>query len=137
MIISLKNISKIRRVKGQKQEFLQSLEKGRWAVLVDEGRGNFLMKAAGPAVRIRVVSDVEEVYQTLRPFKSHLQAVALEAPPGRREKLAEAFSRFGADRIAHAGEMQRPPLSWRHDGKFNLASWVRWTDLEAEAVGSS
>jgi hypothetical protein len=79
---------------------------------------------------IREFSDLKEVHRALRPFEGRLQAVALEAKPGVREKIAEEFSRLGVNRICRAGQMQRPPLLWHHDGRPNLSDWVRWTDLE-------
>ncbi|MGH7198001.1 MAG: acyl-CoA reductase [Candidatus Omnitrophota bacterium] len=79
---------------------------------------------------VRSFHSLKEAYKAIGCFKGHLQAVALEAGPGRRQKIAEELSRLGANRICHAGRMQFPPLAWNHDGHPNLASWVTWTDLE-------
>ncbi len=73
---------------------------------------------------------LSEVYDALRPLQRYLQAVSVEAGLAQRKKIAEELSRLGVNRVCRAGQMQRPPLTWHHDGKFNLASWVNWTDLE-------
>ena len=79
---------------------------------------------------VRSFHTLKEAYQAIACFEGHLQAVALEAAPGRRQKIAEELSRLGANRICRAGQMQNPPLTWHHDGRPNLVSWVTWSDLE-------
>ncbi len=79
---------------------------------------------------VRSFHSLKEAYRAIGCFKGHLQAVALEAGPKRRQTIAEELSRLGANRICRAGQMQFPPLTWHHDGRPNLASWVTWTDLE-------
>ena len=54
----------------------------------------------------------------------------LECGASHRQKIAEWLSLFGINRICRAGKMQRPPITWHHDGRLNLASWLTWTDLE-------
>jgi len=80
---------------------------------------------------VRSFHSLKEAYRALECFKGHLQAVALEASPKRLQTIAEELSRLGANRICRAGQMQFPPLTWHHDGRPNLASWLTWTDLEA------
>jgi hypothetical protein len=79
---------------------------------------------------VRSFHRLKEAYRVIGYFEGHLQAVALEAGPQRRQAIAEELSRLGANRVCRAGQMQFPPLTWHHDGRPNLASWVTWTDLE-------
>jgi len=44
--------------------------------------------------------------------------------------LALKFAHLGAKRICPLGEMQRPPLGWRHDGRPALGDLVTWCDWE-------
>jgi hypothetical protein len=85
---------------------------------------------ADRAVGVKAFRDTEKVFRTLARDSRHLQCVALEAPPRERVRLAARLAEIGANRICRAGQMQTPPLWWRHDGRFNLASWVTWTSLE-------
>jgi hypothetical protein len=48
-------------------------------------------------------------------------------------ELAAQLARWGVTRICPVGQMQNPPLTWRHDGRPALGELVRWTDLEGEA----
>jgi hypothetical protein len=72
----------------------------------------------------------ENFFENLKAEGRSLQCVALEAPSPRRKKIARMLSELGINRICRAGQMQAPPVTWHHDGKPNLASWVTWTDLE-------
>ena len=45
-------------------------------------------------------------------------------------ELAVPLARWGVPRICPLGQMQRPPLAWRHDGRPPLGELIRWTDLE-------
>lgn len=40
--------------------------------------------------------------------------------------LLELFSSSGVSRVCRMGELQNPPLGWRHDGQPRLAPLVRW-----------
>ncbi len=79
---------------------------------------------------VKPFRDIGKVFSALASHSRHLQCVALEAPHRERLKLAARLGGLGFNRICRAGQMQNPPLTWHHDGKFNLASWVTWTDLE-------
>ena len=48
------------------------------------------------------------------------------------EELATQLARWGATRICPLGQMQNPPLTWRHDGRPALGDLVTWTDWENE-----
>ena len=54
------------------------------------------------------------------------------APGGRLEHLATELARWGVTRICPIGQMQNPPLTWRHDGRPSLADLVSWTDWEQQ-----
>jgi len=71
-----------------------------------------------------------EFFEDLQAAGKTLQCVALEVGPQRKERILEKLSELGVNRICRAGAMQAPPLTWHHDGRFNLASWVTWTDDE-------
>ena len=49
------------------------------------------------------------------------------------EELATQLARWGVTRVCPLGQMQNPPLTWRHDGRPALGDLVTWTDLEQSA----
>ena len=47
-----------------------------------------------------------------------------------RGNMASELAHWGATRICPIGEMQKPSLLWRHDGRPSLGDLVTWTHLE-------
>ncbi len=80
-------------------------------------------------VRVHEFKNIGSVISSLKSKRSHLQAAALEASPKDRPQIAKQLSDLGFNRICRAGQMQYPPITWHHDGKPNIASWLTWTDL--------
>ncbi len=95
------------------------------------GEAQLIGFGARKMVRVRLVRKWGAVSKILSPFQKYLQAVSLEASPARRKKIAKRLSVMGVNRICRAGQMQRPPVTWHHDGKTNFASWLTWADLES------
>ena len=63
-------------------------------------------------------------------LKGKVSTVAVAAPPERLKELAPQLARWGVTRICPPGQMQNPPLTWRHDGRPALGDLVTWTDLK-------
>ena len=80
---------------------------------------------------VKSVKNAGSFLKILESNRRFLQCVALEAPAEEREKIAGRLSALGVNRLCRAGRMQFPPITWRHDGKANLANWLTWTDLES------
>lgn len=126
---SHRGLWRIRRVKGQDVECLESSPPGRWQVLY-EGRESGPPPAGGEWT-IRVCAFEGRGWtRAVGRFRGHLQGAALEAPPSRFESCAEALAEMGVSRVTRAGKLQAPPLTWHRDGRPALAEWVRWTDWE-------
>jgi hypothetical protein len=79
---------------------------------------------------VKPVADFEDLPKVLEPVRGQISTVGLAAPMARAQKLALRFANFGATRICRAGQMQNPPLAWRHDGRPSLGDLVTWTDIE-------
>ena len=102
-----------------------------WRLPAGRGGAQLIGFGARKMVNVRSVKNFENVSKILMPVQKYLQAVSLEAGPARRKKIADRLSAMGVNRICRAGQMQRPPVTWHHDGKPNLASWLVWSDLES------
>jgi len=86
-----------------------------------------------PVPRVVVLSPVtaaRDAAELCARRRGEAGTVGLAAPPARAEELTAALARAGVERVAPLGAMQRPPLSWRRDGRATLSELVRWFDLE-------
>jgi hypothetical protein len=101
-----------------------------WSVIYGGPLSEITLEESRQCLLVKPFSKLPLLFKALEPFKQHFQAAALEGPGPQKRHLAENLSVLGFNRLCRAGKMQEPPLAWRHDGQFNLASWVRWTDLE-------
>lgn len=61
----------------------------------------------------------------LEEWKAKISSVSVSATSCPREVL-ESLMRVGVARICRMGNLQDPPLLWRHDGQARLAPLVRW-----------
>src|SRR3989442_1639985 len=52
------------------------------------------------------------------------------APADKTLELATQLARWGVTRICPLGQMQNPPLTWRHDGRGTLSELVTWSNWE-------
>lgn len=59
-----------------------------------------------------------------------VSTVALSAPEDRAPEMVKELARWGVTRVCAVGDMQNPPISWRHDGRPALGDLVTWTDWE-------
>jgi hypothetical protein len=81
-------------------------------------------------VFIKPVPGVGAVLQGVDEIRGKVSTVGIAAPSDKMKELAWQFSRWGATRICPLGQMQNPPLTWRHDGRPALGDLVTWTDFE-------
>lgn len=81
-------------------------------------------------VYVKSAPSLAAVLQSADRVRGHVSTVGLAAPGPRMEELTRALARWGVGRICPIGQMQRPPLCWRHDGRPALAELIRWTDWE-------
>ena len=102
---------------------------GLWMVGYDE-RPDAEFSAGSQIIRVKGFSKLNDLEPAFQKMKGSLQAVSLECAQAHRRKIAEWLGLFGANRICRAGKLQHPPITWHHDGKLNLASWLEWVDLE-------
>jgi hypothetical protein len=81
-------------------------------------------------VRVHPVADATTCREAIRPLGPHLAGVALAGFGAHTGALAQALAALGASRVCAPGQLQSPPLSWRHDNRGVLEPLVRWCDLE-------
>ena len=102
-----------------------------WTV-VYEGDPRFQTSCLNRFVFVKPARDAREVRESADAFRTKVSTVGLAAPDGRGRQLAEEFGRWGASRICPLGRMQKPPLTWRHDGRPPLGDLIQWTNWERD-----
>ncbi|MDX6767383.1 MAG: acyl-CoA reductase [Candidatus Methylacidiphilales bacterium] len=61
----------------------------------------------------------------LEPWRGRISAVSVSGERVPEEWVA-SWGRLGIGRVCRMGDLQEPPLLWRHDGGMRLAPLVRW-----------
>jgi len=100
-----------------------------WTV-VFENETRFRFSPLNRFIFVKPVPDLAAVLPGVDEIHGKVSTVGLAAPPEKLSELAGRFARWGATRICPLGQMQNPPLTWRHDGRPALGDLVTWTDVE-------
>jgi hypothetical protein len=100
-----------------------------WTV-VFEHEVRFRFSPLNRFVYVKPVPDVATVLQGLDEVLGKISTVGLAAPPEKAKELSFRLASHGVTRICPLGQMQNPPLTWRHDGRPALGDLIAWTDLE-------
>jgi len=100
-----------------------------WTV-VYENDPRFQASCLNRFVYVKGASDLTQVLQSAESVRGKVSTVGLAATGECEEKLAAELARWGVTRVCPLGQMQNPPLTWRHDGRPALGDLVTWTDFE-------
>jgi hypothetical protein len=105
-----------------------------WAVLFDSDPA-FIASCLNRTIWVKSLPDVRDLPALVEPFRRFIQTAGLAATDSRLGSASEILADLGADRICPLGQMGDPPVTWHHDGGFNVLGFLRFTDLEPEATG--
>jgi Acyl-CoA reductase (LuxC) len=100
-----------------------------WTVIF-EADPRFQISCLNRFIYVKPVKDLTEMLQSAEPVRGKVSTVGIAAPEHQAEELAMQLARWGVTRVCPLGQMQNPPLTWRHDGRPALGDLVTWTDLE-------
>jgi len=106
-----------------------SPESTAWTVIL-EYDVRFQASCLNRFVYIKAAPNVDAVLQGAEPVREKVSTVGLACGSLEMAELAQRFARWGALRICRLGEMQNPPLAWRHDGRPALGDLLTWCDFE-------
>ena len=129
VIASRRGIYEVRAAHSPETQMWHSRNSTAWTV-VYEADPRFQMSCLNRFVYVKSVKDLTEMLQSAEAVRGNVSTVGLAAPEHQQEELAAELARWGASRICPPGQMQNPPLTWRHDGRPALGDLVRWTDVE-------
>jgi len=100
-----------------------------WTV-VFEADTRFQMSCLNRFIYVKPVSDLTAALQGADEMRGKVSTVGVAAPEEKIREIATRLARWGAARVCPLGQMQNPPLAWRHDGRPALGDLITWTDLE-------
>jgi hypothetical protein len=89
----------------------------------------FVPSCLNRIVFVKPTDGHKRVLDAIQRFASSISTVGVAPMNERALAFAGDLARMGVHRVCPIGQMQRPPLSWHHDGRPNLADLVSWTDL--------
>jgi Acyl-CoA reductase (LuxC) len=102
-----------------------------WTVIF-EADPRFQLSCLNRFIYVKPVSDMKALLESADTVRGKVSTIGIAAPEETVPELAAQLARWGATRICPLGQMQNPPLTWRHDGRPPLGDLVTWTDLEVE-----
>jgi hypothetical protein len=100
-----------------------------WTVIF-EAEARFQLSCLNRFIYIKPASDLKTVLENADAVRGKVSTVGIAVPEETVAEAAMQLARWGATRICPLGQMQNPPLTWRHDGRPPLGDLVTWTDLE-------
>ncbi len=100
-----------------------------WTV-VYEADARFQLSCLNRFIYVKGVADLKTALESADNVRGKVSTVGLAAPEEKWDEIATQLARWGATRICPLGQMQNPPLTWRHDGRPVLGDLVIWTDFE-------
>lgn len=100
-----------------------------WTV-VFEADPRFQVSCLNRFVYVKPVKDLPEALRAADSVRGKVSTVGLAVPEHKAEEMAAELARWGAARVCPLGQMQNPPLAWRHDGRPVLGELLWWTDWE-------
>jgi hypothetical protein len=100
-----------------------------WTV-VYEADARFQMSCLNRFIYVKSVADLTAALQGADDIRGKVSTVGIAVPDDKAHEIATQLARWGATRICPLGQMQNPPLTWRHDGRPTLGDLIAWTDFE-------
>jgi hypothetical protein len=100
-----------------------------WTV-VFEADIRFQMSCLNRFIYVKAVSDLTAALQGADEIRGKVSTVGVAAPEEKANEIATQLACWGATRVCPLGQMQNPPLTWRHDGRPALGDLVIWKDWE-------
>lgn len=119
----------VRAAHSAETRFWFSPQSTAWSV-VYEADPQFQLSCLNRFVYVKGVRHLTEALQAADAIRGQVSTVGLAASEGRVAGLALELARWGVTRVSPIGRMQKPLLTWRHDGRPTLADLVTWTDWE-------
>jgi hypothetical protein len=129
VICSKRDFYRIRSDNSRETRIWFSRDSTAWTV-VSEADARFQLSCLNRFIYVKGVTDLTEALQNADSVRGKVSTVGLAAPEEKAAELATQLARWGVTRICALGQMQNPPLTWRHDGRPSLGDLITWADWE-------
>jgi len=129
VIASRRGIYEVRAAHSPDTRMWLSQNSTAWTVIF-EADPRFQKSCLNRFVYVKAVEGVSEMLHHAEAVRGKVSTVGMAAPEGQAEELAMQLANWGVTRVCPLGQMQNPPLTWRHDGRPALGDLVTWTDVE-------
>lgn len=130
-IVSARNFYLIRAEHSSETKIWWSEGSTAWTV-VYESDPLFQPSRLNRFIYVKPVAHLPQALQMAERVRGKVSTVGLAAPSNRAQELAAQLAAWGVTRICPLGQMQNPPLTWRHDGRPVLGDLVTWSNWEPE-----
>lgn len=128
-IASRRAFYEVRAAHSPDTRFWRSENSTAWTV-VYEADARFQLSCLNRFIYVKGVSDLKTALENADAVRGKVSTVGVGASDEKTRELAGQLAAWGATRICALGQMQNPPLTWRHDGRPALGDLVTWVDWE-------
>ncbi|HWD92537.1 MAG TPA: acyl-CoA reductase [Verrucomicrobiae bacterium] len=128
-IASRRAFYEVRAAHSPDTRFWRSENSTAWTV-VYEADARFQLSCLNRFIYVKGVSDLTTALQGADGVRGKVSTVGIAAGEEKSAELAGQLAAWGATRVCPLGQMQNPPLTWRHDGRPALGDLVTWMDFE-------
>jgi hypothetical protein len=129
-IASRRAIYEVRAAHALETYLWHSKDSTAWTV-VCEADSRFPVSCLYRFIYVKPVSNLTAALQSADAMRGHVSTVGIAVSEHLAGEVAIQLARWGATRICPLGQMQNPPLTWRHDGRPTLGDLITWTDIES------
>jgi len=128
-IASRRGFYEVRAAHSPDTRFWRSENSTAWTV-VYEADARFQLSCLNRFIYVKGATDLKAVLTGADAFRGKVSTVGIAAGEEKSRALAAQLAAWGVTRICPLGQMQNPPLTWRHDGRPALGDLVTWVDWE-------
>jgi len=128
-IASRRAFYEVRAAHSPDTRFWRSENSTAWTV-VYEADARFQLSCLNRFIYVKSVSDLKTALENASPVSGKVSTVGIAANEEKSRELAGQLAAWGVTRICPLGQMQNPPLTWRHDGRPALGDLITWVDWE-------
>jgi hypothetical protein len=128
-IASRRAFYEVRAAHSPDTRFWRSQNSTAWTV-VYEADARFQLSCLNRFIYVKGATDLKTALENADAVRGKVSTVGLAAGEEKSKELAGQLASWGVTRVCPLGQMQNPPLTWRHDGRPALGDLVTWVDWE-------
>ncbi len=128
-IASRRAFYEVRAAHSPDTRFWRSENSTAWTV-VYEADARFQLSCLNRFIYVKGATDLKTALESADAVRGKVSTVGIAANEEKARELAKELAAWGVTRVCPLGQMQNPPLTWRHDGRPALGDLVTWVDWE-------